>query len=235
MTLENLKICGITSRDTARFCADLGVGALGAVFFEKSPRCVSPAKARSLFAGLPDAVARVGVFVNCPVADMLVIAREARLTAIQLHGREPLETAFAARDAGFRVVKVLKSVGDALLTAARQLPPEVGILVECGKGALPGGNGAAWNWAEASGLAGLRPFAIAGGLGPDNIAEAARTSQAAAWDVSSGVESAPGVKDHAAIARLAAALNDFSRPPPAPVDSGRFWSSPVGSTQSLKL
>jgi len=202
MFFPNLKICGITTRETARFCAEAGVGALGAVFFKKSPRCVTPQQARSLFEGLPARVARVGVFVNEPVSELIAIAREAALGTVQLHGDEPLETVCALLRAGLHVVKVLKTTGKKMLEEARALPTSAGILLECGQGTLPGGNGATWNWADAAPLAALRPFALAGGLTPQNMKEAARLSKAAAWDVSSGVETAPGIKDPAAIFEL---------------------------------
>jgi len=202
MFVNNLKICGITTRETACFCADCGVGALGVVFFKKSPRCVTPEQARALFLGLPDAVARVGVFVDEPAEELIAAAKAAALTTVQLHGSEPLETVLALQRAGFRAIKVLKSAGKKLLEDASRLPPTVGILVECGRGTLPGGNGAAWKWSEAAPLAEQRAFALAGGLTPQNLPEAARQSKASAWDVSSGVESAPGKKDHEAILEL---------------------------------
>ena len=231
MTIANLKICGITSRDTARFCAEAGAGALGAVFFKKSPRYVTPQQARNLFEGLPARVARVGVFVDLPAEELLAAAREAALDTVQLHGQEPLETVCAAQRAGFRVIKVLKVTGEKLLEQARVLPETAGILVECGRGTLPGGNGAAWNWADAAPLAALRPFALAGGLTPQNLAEAAALSKAVAWDVSSGVETTPGVKDHQAIIRAIKTLTDFLRHQTTPIDSGRFWSAPVDSNR----
>ena len=205
MFLSNLKICGITTRETACFCAEVGVGALGAVFFKKSPRYVTPQRARTLFEGLPAHVARVGVFVDMPSEELIAIAREAALDTVQLHGSETPHAIADAQAAGFRVIKVLKVTGQKLLEAARPIPATAGILVECGAGVLPGGNGAVWNWADAAPLAELRPFALAGGLNPKNIAEAARLSNAAAWDVSSGVEIAPGIKDHGAILDLLAA------------------------------
>ena len=119
-----------------------------------------------------------------------------------------------------------------LLEQARALPATAGILVECGRGTLPGGNGAAWNWADAEPLAALRPFALAGGLTPQNLAEAAALSKAVAWDVSSGVETTPGVKDHQAIIRAIKTLTDFLRHQTTPIDSGRFWSAPVDSSRS---
>ena len=202
MFVNNLKICGITTRETARVCAEAGAGALGVVFFEKSPRHVTPLQARSLFEGLPERIARVGVFVDVPIEQLIAMAREAALETVQLHGNESLETICAAQKAGFHVIKVLKVSGEKMLSEARALPQEVGILVECGRGSLPGGNGAVWNWADAAPLSKLRPFALAGGLTPQNLREAARLSHAVAWDVSSGVESAPGIKDHEAVRDL---------------------------------
>lgn len=195
MLLTNLKICGITSRDTAWLCAKAGVGALGAVFFQKSPRYVTPQLARALFDGLPSHVARVGVFVDMPASEMIAIAHTAALDTIQMHGNESLSTISSVQQAGFHVIKVVKVAGKDMLESADTVPSSCGILIECGHGALPGGNGATWFWAEAAPLVNIRAFAIAGGLTPQNFIEAATLSKATAWDVSSGVESAPGVKD----------------------------------------
>lgn len=223
--LENLKICGITNRETARFCSEAGVGALGAVFFRKSPRAVTPEAAHTMFEGLPKEVARVGVFVDMPVPELIATARQAGLDTVQFHGSEPMDDILAVQRAGFRVIKVLKVTGEKLLKAAEALPGTVGILVECGKGALPGGNGAAWSWAEAAPLAAVRPFALAGGLTPENIAEAAQLSRASAWDLSSGVETEPGKKNRLAILKTVKALSEFDRHLSTPVDARRFWSN----------
>ena len=225
MLLTNLKICGITTRDTACFCAEAGAGALGAVFFKRSPRCVTPRHARMLFEGLSSNVARVGVFVDMPPEEMVATAREASLDTVQLHGNEPLSAILAAQHAGFHVIKVLKATGTALLESAHLLPPTVGILVECGRGTLPGGNGAAWNWADAAPLAAVRPFGLAGGLTPDNLREAARLSQCVAWDVSSGVETAPGVKDHAAVLTLLHSARDLDS-----TDHKPFWKGELSGS-----
>ena len=218
MFLPNLKVCGITTRETARFCAEAGVGALGAVFFKKSPRSVTPSQARAMFEGLPAQVARVGVFVDMPTGDVVAAAREAALDTVQLHGNEPLTDITALQEAGFHVIKVLKVTGVALVRAAAAVPSTASILVECGKGTLPGGNGAAWNWPDAAPLAAVRPFALAGGLTPQNLALAVCQSKAVAWDVSSGVEFSPGVKNHAAILDLMRAAQAL------PVSSRFFWS-----------
>lgn len=205
-----VKICGIRYPETAVYCVNRGAGALGAVFYPPSPRYVSPAVARTLFDGIPESVARVGVFVNQPVDAVLDTARTARLTTVQLHGAESPAAMRAVADAGFRVVKAVKSAGE-----AATLPSFVGPLLECSRGTLPGGNGASWNWAEAKTLAAHRPIAIAGGLTPENLVNASEASGAVALDVSSGAESSPGVKDCVKIASLLARS--------AGVQTGRFW------------
>lgn len=201
-----LKICGITRKPDAQLCAAAGAGALGAVFYEKSPRNVTPAQAKFLFEDLPEEIARVGVFVDTAVEAVLTMARGAGLDTVQMHGNESREAIRAVQDAGFHVIKVLKTAGEKLLKQAEALPPGTGILVECGKGALPGGNAAVWNWADAAPLAERRLIAIAGGLSPANIRDAAAGSHAAGFDISSGVEPAPGIKDAAAVKALAEAM-----------------------------
>ena len=218
MFLPSVKICGIIRRSDARVCAAAGAGALGTVFYEKSPRCVTPAQARDLFEDLPAHIARVGVFVDATAQAMMAVAREARLDTVQMHGQENAETIQTVMHAGFHVVKVLAGTSEELLAAARALPSQVGILVECGRGKLPGGNAAAWNWSLAAPLTELRAFAIAGGLRPQNLAEAARSSRASGFDVSSGVESSPGIKDETAVRAFlqAAATLEFPQ-------SAFFW------------
>lgn len=199
MHLPHIKICGITRRSDALACVDAGAGALGVVFYEKSPRHVTGIQAQGLLKDLPPEVARVGVFVNAPLDTMIRTARQAGVRTIQMHGEETVEITTALLREGFHVVQAIKRNGPDLLVAARALPPCVGILVECGRGALPGGNGMAWNWSKAAPLADFRPFAIAGGLNAANIATVAHDSCAAGFDASSGVETTPGIKDEAAV------------------------------------
>ncbi|MDD4101236.1 MAG: phosphoribosylanthranilate isomerase [Kiritimatiellae bacterium] len=198
----NLKICGITDATTAMFCAQAGAGAVGAVFYKKSPRNVSVTQARDIFSRLPENVARVGVCVDMTAQEMIQIAHEVNLDTVQMHGCESVSDVAMVLQSGFHVVKVLKTAGKMLVEEASRIPQAAGILVECGKGILPGGNGAVWDWSAAAGLAGLRAFAVAGGLAPGNIRRAALCSKADAWDVSSGVETEPGLKDMSAVTAL---------------------------------
>ena len=197
-----LKICGLTDPADAGLCAEAGAAALGAVFFPPSPRNVSPERAAEVFADVPPDVARVGVFVDATAAEILRAARVAGLGVAQLHGAEPPALAAELLAAGLRVLKVLR--GGDLAAEAEAYPADTRFLVECGRGALPGGNGAAWDWSAARALSPL-PFALAGGLGPDNLAAAASASGAVFLDLSSSVESAPGRKDRAKVLAAVAA------------------------------
>ena len=212
MFLPHVKICGLTRRSDVRFCAAAGAGALGAVFYAKSPRNVAPETARELFAGLPPEVARVGVFVNALAETMIAAARIAALNTVQMHGTETRADIESVQRAGFHVVKVLRSRDAELVAEARALPPQTGILVECGSGALPGGNGLAWDWSAAAALADIQPFAIAGGLNAGNLAEAAQASRAAGFDASSSLESAPGLKDETAVRTYLRAAAELPAP-----------------------
>ncbi len=206
--IRNIKVCGLTHRSTATLCAELGFGAVGFVFYTKSPRNISPDNTRQITRALPSTLAKVGVFVDEPLESMLATADLAGLTTIQLHGHEGLTIIQAIQNEGYHVVKVVRSADEAQV-AMQTLPQKTSILLECGKGVLPGGNGVAWNWSVARTLPSTLPLGIAGGLSPDNITIAVEDSGLMAYDISSGVESAPSSKDPAAIRRLAATIQNI--------------------------
>ena len=203
-----IKICGLTDPDQAAACAAAGVDAIGFVFHPSSPRRVTPLHAREMASVLPGNVARIGVFVDHAARDIRSIAETAGLTAVQLHGAAAQAAGPELMAAGLPVIFVLRQA-DTLADDARRLPPGAGVLVECGRGSLPGGNGVAWEWGRAAALAGLRPFAIAGGITPDNVCAALACARASAVDLSSSVESAPGRKDPARVIRLVAAVRSL--------------------------
>ncbi len=214
--IRNMKICGLKQRSTATLCAELGFGAVGFVFYPGSPRNISPEAAREITRSLPDSMAKVGVFVDEARESMLAAAAAAGLTTIQLHGDEGIDTIHAVQDRGYKAVKVVRSANEAQI-ALRTLPRGTSVLLECGRGVLPGGNGAVWNWSDARALSGTPPPGIAGGISPENIIKAVEDSGAMAYDISSGVESAPGVKDPDAIRRLAYAVQNIR------LDLHPFW------------
>jgi phosphoribosylanthranilate isomerase len=201
-----IKICGLTTPAAAAACAAAGADCIGLVFHPPSPRHLTTTQAHAIAAALPAPVTRVGVFVRQSTDEILAIATAVGLHTVQLHGAVSAAACTHLLAHGLHVVQKLSGTAADWVAQARTLPPTVGLLVECTQGVLPGGNGTPWNWSEALPLRELRPFAVAGGLDPANVAQALRASGASAVDVSSGVEATPGVKDLAKVATFIAAV-----------------------------
>jgi phosphoribosylanthranilate isomerase/indole-3-glycerol phosphate synthase/phosphoribosylanthranilate isomerase len=189
-----IKICGLTDAETAAECARLGADALGLVFYPPSPRFVADAPAADIAAAVAGRTAVVGVFVDAPFQVIMDKVENCALTAVQLHGREPADLVDRLRRENLTVIKAL----------FQERPPEFGragayapsaFLLECGRGRLPGGNAAAWDWAAAVGISQSHPVLLAGGLTPENVGQAAVLGRPDGVDVSSGVEVTPGKKD----------------------------------------
>ena len=203
------KICGLKSAQDVEWAAAAGAAYVGFVFFARSPRNVSPAQARMAALAAPVGVAKVGLVVDATDAALDAIMAEVPLDMLQLHGHESPERVRAVRARyGLPVIKVV-GVADAADLAALDLYGAVAdqVLVETkpAPGALPGGNGVAFDWGLVAGRRWPVPWMLAGGLTAANVAQAVRMSGARQVDVSSGVESAPGVKDAALIAAFIAA------------------------------
>lgn len=211
VTGVRIKVCGLT--DPADLAGlDLpAIGYAGLNFFPPSPRHLQPDAARTLALAIPPGMARVGLFVDPDDAVLDRVLGTVPLDMIQLHGHEPPERVAAVqRRFGLPVIKAVGvaapedlpaldlygRVADMLLVDAK--PPKGAV--------LPGGNGLAFDWRLIAGRRWPVPWMLAGGLTPENVAEAVRLTGAAQVDVASGVESAPGRKDAARIAAFAAAL-----------------------------
>ncbi len=198
-----VKICGITRADDARLAVDLGAAAIGFVFWPGSPRFIAPARAREIVRRLPPFVSTVGVFVDQPLEHIRAVADSVGLSAVQLHGREtPAEASLA----GVRVIKSVRA-DESTLAEIDRWPESVMLLVDATDEAAHGGTGRCADWAIAARMAARRPLALAGGLSADNVVAALRAVRPAAVDVSSGVESSPGVKDDARMRAFFAAVN----------------------------
>jgi phosphoribosylanthranilate isomerase len=197
-----VKICGITRPVDAAAAVEAGANALGFVFWPNSPRFVDPYVARAIVATLPPFVVPVGVFVNQPVEYVKGVAALVGLGAVQLHGDED-----AAYLAGIRhpVIKAV-SVADAS-DQLDQWPPRTMLLLDVRDPVARGGTGRTIDWTAAASIAKRRRSLLAGGLTPDNVAEAIALVQPYGIDVSSGVERSPGVKDPARIRALFEAVN----------------------------
>lgn len=198
-----VKVCGITRVEDASQAVGLGAAALGFVFWPASPRAISVQAARDVAAAVPPLVARVGVFVDASADEVARIVDEVGLDAVQLHGGE--------RPQGYERVKArlikavaLNSDDDVLHAAA--LPAHVTMLVDATDRVRRGGTGRVADWSHAAALAARRPVILAGGLTADNVADAIRKVRPWALDVSSGVESAPGIKSRERLEAFFAAV-----------------------------
>lgn len=195
-----IKVCGITRIDDGRIAAEAGADMLGFIFFPPSSRYLSPADAREVILGLPPEIDKVGVFVNEPVAKIAEIAEHCGLDRVQLHGEEPLDHLHALRR-----FAPIKGIGLAEPADVQRLLRFRGFtwLVDT---PCPnyGGSGVLGNWELACQAAEQGPTILAGGLTPENIADAIHTVSPWGVDVSSGVEVAKGIKDHALIREFVA-------------------------------
>ena len=209
------KICGLTTADTLDAALAGGAAFVGAVVFPKSPRHIQPLYAATLFERArgqgPGKAKIVAVTVDADDALLTEIALILKPDLIQLHGHETRERAEHVRTlTGAGIIKVLPIRTQEDFAGAEAWEPLVDHLMFDAKppegSHLPGGVGARFDWGLLAGRAFRRPWFVAGGLTPDNVAQAIRVSGAPLVDVSSGVESAPGVKDAALIAAFLEAV-----------------------------
>ncbi|HEX3375954.1 MAG TPA: phosphoribosylanthranilate isomerase [Candidatus Acidoferrales bacterium] len=205
-----VKICGITTWEDARLSIDLGASALGFNFYPPSPRAISPADAWSIIRRLPPFVEAVGVFVNWPPLVVGALARALRLGSVQLHGAEsPAEAAELGRK--HRVIKAIQvKRGFRAASLARYRAADAVLLDGFAPG-LHGGTGRTLDWKLAHGARRYGRIILAGGLKPDNIAEAIRVARPYAVDVASGVEMRPGRKDPVRLRELFRAIESAQR------------------------
>lgn len=198
--MAQVKICGLSDAASVEAAVTAGATYLGFVFFPKSPRAVTPEQAAALMADVPVGIARVGLFVNPSDEQLTTTLASAPLDIIQLHGQEsPDRVARVKELTGLPVMKAIGISGPEDLPALIDYGLVADMLLVDAKApkdaVLPGGNGLSFDWRLLVGRKWLRPWLLAGGLTPGNVAEAIRMTGARGVDVSSGVESEPGVKD----------------------------------------
>ena len=193
--MVKVKICGITNYDDAAAAVDAGADALGFVFFRESPRGLSSQDASRIIRRLPPFVATVGVFVNEPPAVIEETASTAGLSVVQLHGEESPEVCRSIISR--RVVKAFRVRSLESLDAFGHYKDLVSaFLLDTYSAAVHGGTGKVFNWDIALEAKQYGRIILAGGLTPDNVGDAVRHVRPYAVDVSSGVESGRGRKDH---------------------------------------
>ncbi len=205
-----VKICGLRTPADVAAVARAGAAYAGFVFFAKSPRNVTLPEARLAAMAAPPGLAKVALTVDADNAALDAIVEAVPLDILQLHGHEsPDRVAEVRARYGLPVMKAIGLADEsdlAAIFAFSTVADQILIDAKPPRGAdLPGGNGLAFDWRLLAGRRWLRPWMLAGGLTSENVAEAVRLTGARQVDVSSGVESAPGVKDAARIAAFVAA------------------------------
>lgn len=192
MTAVRVKICGITRVEDALAAAAAGADAIGLVFYAKSPRAVDIEQARAILAALPPFVTTVGLFVDAELSELERILASVPLDLLQFHGDESVQQCEAF---GRPYIKALRvKAGDDIAAQVARYPSAQGILLDAYVEGVPGGTGEAFDWSLIP-QALSKPLILAGGLRPDNVAEAVSRVRPYAVDVSGGVEASKGVKD----------------------------------------
>lgn len=187
-----VKICGITRPEDGLAAARSGADGIGLVFYPQSPRAVGLERARAVVRELPPFVTVVGLFVDAEPEQVRAVLEAVPVDLLQFHGSEGPEYCGAF---GRRYIKaVAMRAGVDVTAASRRYPDAAGLLLDTYSVQVPGGSGAAFDWAQVpKGLE--QPLILAGGLSPGNVAQAVRAVRPYAVDVSSGVESGKGIKD----------------------------------------
>ncbi len=197
--MTQVKICGITNKEDALYAAHCGAAALGFIFYPPSPRYIKPEDARKIIGILPDDLVKIGVFVNEKAAEIKRVIKYCVLDMIQLHGDESPE--FCREFPASRIIKAVELKNENDLNHAFDYDVAA-LLVDSRDAGLYGGTGRKANWDLACRIKNKKTLILSGGLNERNIAEAMQTVAPAALDINSGVESKPGKKNHAKLARI---------------------------------
>ena len=194
-----VKICGMTQLEDALFAAQAGADALGFVFYEKSPRHVNTVQAASICRALPPFVTRVGLFVDASAEFVQSVLHTVPLDLLQFHGDETPAYCAQFGKAYLKAVRVTAATD--LLKYAADFAAASGLLLDAYVPGVPGGTGEAFDWRLIPANF-PKPVVLSGGLKPENVADAIKLARPWAVDVSSGVESAKGIKDQSKIAQF---------------------------------
>lgn len=206
--MTKVKICGIRRADDALLAAELGATALGFIFWPSSARFIEPEEVQPIVERLPPFVTTVGVFVNQPPDFVAEVANRLNLGAVQLHGDESVDDyARVSR----RLIKAVAVVnGTDCVAAVKAIPKRSSVLLDAHDPIKRGGTGRTIDWMQAAAASRERPIILSGGLTAGNVRDAIAAVGPYAIDVSSGVESSPGIKDPEKLRALFAALEHHS-------------------------
>ena len=208
--MVRVKICGITNPADAQLSASLGAHAIGLNFYPQSPRSIAPHHAAKIINTLPPFIAITGVFVNWGANSVIALAKALHLSSAQLHGDETPQTC-AAIAKQIPVIKVFRLAKESALPKFAKYRDASAFLLDAASTTDFGGTGKTINWPLARRAASRRRIILAGGLTPENVAEAILTVRPYAVDVASGVESRPGEKDPAKLQKFFAEVARANR------------------------
>jgi phosphoribosylanthranilate isomerase len=235
MSVPKIKFCGITRAHDAEQAVSLGVWAIGLNFWPGSPRAVSIAQAAELAALVKRRAESVGVFVNATLDEIVATVDQTAITIVQLHGDEgPSFATEVARRTGCKVIKAMRVQGGDDIQSLIRFHTDFHLLDSYTPG-VPGGSGAVWNWdlmrlhnrlAPPKNKGQKVPVILSGGLTAENVGEAIAIAHPWGVDVASGIESAPGYKDHEKMTAFAAAVAATAPPPSITVDQEQETRSP---------
>lgn len=197
--MTQVKICGITNSQDAFAAIECGAAALGFIFYPPSPRYVKPEDAKKVISSLPDKMVKVGVFVNEKQEEIKRVIEFCALDMIQLHGDESME--FCHNFPASIIIKAIELNNYDDVTRALDYNVSA-IMIDRRHAGLYGGTGKTSNWDLACSIKNKKPLILSGGLNTENVAEALKTVAPNALDINSGIEKAPGVKDHTKLAQI---------------------------------
>jgi phosphoribosylanthranilate isomerase len=203
MITPRVKVCGICRAEDAQLAVSLGASAIGFIFWPESPRYCGPDRAQAIAAQLPPHITLVGVFVDQPVEQVIRIATQVPLGAVQLHGSESLADFDRVRQPLIKAVPVTEGL---VASALDSLPEGVTVLLDAHDPIRRGGTGRTIDWKVAASIAARRRTILSGGLHAGNVRDAIAEVRPHMVDVSSGVESAPGRKDSGKLEAFFAAV-----------------------------
>lgn len=214
--MAEAKICGLRTTADLAVAAEAGARYAGFVFFPPSPRALTPEAAAALAREAPEGLCKVGLFVNPSDAEFEAALDQVALDMVQIHKVEdPARLGELRRKAGLPLIAAAPLAEAADFALALRMSQAADMILFDAKArpgaALPGGNGLAFDWSLLAGRRWPGPWMLAGGLTPENVAEAISRTSALRVDVSSGVESAPGVKDSEKIRAFVAAASGVPR------------------------
>ena len=193
--MVKVKICGMMDLRDALKAAELGADMVGFVFFEKSPRRMDPDTARVIIEDLPNELLKVGLFLDQPVGEVRETAKKCHLDIIQLHGGES-DAYCGELKKYFKIIKSFRVKDEESLGNAEHYENADYYLFDKYVKGTPGGTGKTFDWSLLAGKSFSKPFFLAGGLNPGNVAEAIKKVAPYAVDIASGVEKSPGKKEY---------------------------------------